>query len=110
MAALNVAGTDFWGFSPENHAGETPTVTAPKYAVYDYLTQNHVNPTTPWAQGAADAMNKRFNTNQFKADDAETLRYGDEFIHSGYGGQGAMSTPGGTPAFTWGADNLGGGG
>jgi hypothetical protein len=103
MGALNVGGTDYWGFSPENHVGETPTVTAPKYAVYDYLKNNNVNPETPWAQGAADALNKQFNTTQFKPTDAETLAYGDEFVHSGYGGKGALSTPGGTPAFTWGS-------
>lgn len=96
---------EFYGFSPQNHVGETPTVTAPKYAVYNYL--QGVDPKTAWAQSAADALNQQFNTQQFKALDQETLGYGDEYVHSGRpggpGATGSLSNPAGTGAFTWGS-------
>lgn len=96
--------SQFFGFSPQNHQGETPTVTNPKYAVYNYL--QNVDPRSAWAQSAADTLNKQFNTQEFKALDGETLGYGDEYVHSGQpgGGPGSLSNPGtGAGAFTWGS-------
>lgn len=98
------------GFSPQNHLGETPTVTTPKYAVYDYLTKNQIDPKTAWAKAAADQLNKAFNTNQFQAKDDETLMYGDEYVHSGGQGPssgGSLSNPNGPGQFTWGSTSGG---
>ena len=101
----NGSNTQFVGFSPDSHLGETPTVQNPKYAVMQYLGANGIDPASMWAQSAADALNKAFGTTEFHAIDGQTLGYGDEYVHSApanYGiGKADMSGP--MAEFIWGA-------
>jgi len=103
-------GVTFAGFSPQNHTDLTRgdlgiPGKAEKYAAYDYLLSNQVQPTNDWAQAAADALNKKYNTTAYHAIDGETLGFGNEYIHSapnGYGMARATYNPAATGEFFWG--------
>jgi hypothetical protein len=104
-------GVTFAGFSPQEHTDLTLADLgvpgkAEKYAAYDYLLSNKIQPSKDWAPAAAEALNKKYNTTVFKAIDGETLGYGSEFIHSASNGYGLL--PGqynasATGEFFWGA-------
>jgi hypothetical protein len=102
-------GVTFAGFSPQNHTdlslADLDNPLNAKYAAYDYLVTNKIDPNGDWAQAAADGMNKQFNTNVFQAIDGETLGYGDEYIHSaknGYAMAAGTYNPTATGEFFWG--------
>ena len=103
-------GVTFAGFSPQNHTDLTLADLgipgkAEKYAVYSYLLANKVQPTSDWAPGVADALNKKYNTTVFKVIDGETLGYGNEYVHSapnGYGMAPGTFNPNATGEFCWG--------
>ena len=99
----------FLGFDPRAHLGETPTVTAPKYAVYNELaTLSNLAGFDPlnFASKAAADLNAMFNTSQFKAVDGQTLVYGDEYVHTAPAGMYAALGGDANAAgeFFWGAD------
>src|SRR5471032_2143967 len=65
-------GITFAGFSPRDHTDLTlddlgVPGKAEKYAAYNYLLSNEVKPTSDWAQGAADALNQKYNTTAYHA-------------------------------------------
>ena len=103
-------GVTFAGFSPQNHTDLTlddlgVPGKAEKYAAYNYLLSNHVQPTSAWAGSAADALNKKYNTTAYHAIDGETLGFGNEYIHSaanGYGMTHGTFNPTATGEFFWG--------
>jgi hypothetical protein len=103
-------GVTFAGFSPQEHTNLTLADLgvpgkAEKYAAYNYLLSNKVQPTKNWAPAAADALNQKYNTTVFKAIDGETLGYGDEYIHSAANGYGLLAGQYDTSAtgeFFWG--------
>lgn len=103
-------GVTFAGFSPENHTDLTLADLgipgkAEKYAVYSYLLNNRIQPTNDWAPAAAAALNKKYNTNVYEAIDGETLKYGNEFVHSAPNGHGLLPgqyNPNATGEFFWG--------
>lgn len=103
-------GVTFAGFSPQNHTHLTLDDLgipgkAEKYAVYHYLLANRVQPTGDWAPSAAEALNRKYNTNVFHAIDGETLGYGSEYVHSapnGYGMARGTYNPNATGEFFWG--------
>jgi len=103
-------GMTFAGFSPQNHRHLTLADLgipgkAEKYAVYHYLVTHRIQPTRDWAPAAAEALNKKYNTNVFKAIDGETLGYGYEYVHSapnGYGMRAGTFNPHATGEFFWG--------
>lgn len=103
-------GVTLAGFSPQNQTHLTPEDLgipgkAEKYAVYSYLLNNRIQPTSDWAPAAADALNKKYSTNVFHAIDGETLGYGNEYVHSapnGYGLLAGQYNPNATGEFFWG--------
>ena len=103
-------GVTFAGFSPQNHTDLTlddlgVPGKAEKYAAYNYLLSNTIQPTHDWAPAAADALNKKYNTTVYKAIDGETLGFGNEYIHSapnGYGMARGTFNPDATGEFFWG--------
>lgn len=103
-------GVTFAGFSPQNHTHLTLADLgipgkAEKYAVYHYLVTNKIQPTHDWAPGAAEALNRKYNTTVFRAIDGETLGYGYEYVHSapnGYGMLPGTYNPHATGEFFWG--------
>jgi hypothetical protein len=103
-------GVTFAGFSPQNHTDLTlADLGAPgkaeKYAAYDYLLSNKIQPTSSWAPAVADALNQKYNTTVYHAIDGETLGFGDEYIHSasnGYGMARGTFNPTATGEFFWG--------
>jgi hypothetical protein len=103
-------GVTFAGFSPENHTDLTLAdlgipAKAEKYAVYSYLLNNRIQPTSDWAPAAAAALNKKYNTDVYHAIDGETLGYGNEFVHSAPNGHGLLPgqyDPNATGEFFWG--------
>jgi hypothetical protein len=103
-------GVTFAGFSPQNHTDLTlddlgVPGKAEKYAAYNYLLSNQVQPTSDWAGSAADALNKKYNTTAYHAIDGETLGFGNEYIHSaanGYGMTHGTFNPTATGEFFWG--------
>jgi hypothetical protein len=105
----------FAGFCPDNHLGETPTVTAPKYAVYNVLANlangPSFDPKNFAPQAAADLQqmfgNPMWQDGQplFRAIDGETIGYGDEYVHyapTGYGLQAGTYNPEAPGEFFWG--------
>ena len=105
----------FAGFCPENHLGETPTVNAPKYAVYNELATLANDPSFDpknFASKAAADLNQLFGNPTwtdgqplFRALDGETLGYGDEYVHyapTGYGLQPGAYNPEAPGEFFWG--------
>jgi len=105
----------FAGFCPENHLNETPTVTAPKYAVYNELATLSNDPSFDpknFASKAAADLNQLFGNPTwtdgqplFRALDGETLGYGDEYVHyapTGYGLQPGAYNPEAPGEFFWG--------
>jgi len=105
----------FAGFCPDNHLGETPTVTAPKYAVYNELATLANDPSFDpknFAAKAAADLNQLFGNPKgsdgqplFRAIDGETLGYGDEYVHyapTGYGLQAGAYNPEAPGEFFWG--------
>lgn len=109
-------GLQLVGFDPKAHMGETPTTTAPKYAVANVIQQLSKQPgfdPLNYAQTAADHLNKMFGTTQFKASDGQTLLYGDEYVHTAPAGYGGGDPNGGQELFwgyTGGQGGPGGGG
>jgi hypothetical protein len=103
-------GITFAGFSPQDHTDLTledlgTPGKAEKYAVFDYLLTNRIQPTNDWAPRAADALNRKYHTTVYHAIDGESLGYGDEFVHSAPNGHGmARGTynPNATGEFFWG--------
>jgi hypothetical protein len=103
-------GVTFAGFSPQNHTDLTlADLGAPgkaeKYAAYDYLLSNKIQPTSSWAPAVADALNQKYNTTVYHAIDGETLGFGDEYIHSaanGYGMARGTFNPTANGEFFWG--------
>ena len=103
-------GVTFAGFSPQNHTDLTlddlgVPGKAEKYAAYNYLLSNQVQPTSDWASSAADALNKKYNTTAYHAIDGETLGFGNEYIHSaanGYGMAHGTFNPTASGEFFWG--------
>jgi hypothetical protein len=103
-------GITFAGFSPQDHTDLTledlgTPGKAEKYAAYDYLLSNRIQPTSDWAPQAADALNKKYNTTVYHAIDGETLGFGNEYIHSaanGYGMARGSYNPASTGEFFWG--------
>lgn len=98
------------GFSPQNHLGETPTVTTPKYAVSNTiqnLAQQQGFDPLNFASTAADQLNKQFGTQQFQAKDGQTLLYGDEYVHTAPAGYGPGGDPNGGEELVWGSTNQG---
>ncbi len=103
-------GVTFAGFSPQDHTDLTlqdlgVPGKAEKYAAYDYLLSNKIQPTNDWAPAAADALNAQYNTTVYHAIDGETPGYGDEYIHSaanGYGMARGTFNPLSTGEFFWG--------
>ena len=86
-------GVTFAGFSPQDHTDlsledlGTPGK-AEKYAVFNYLLANRIQPTNDWAPRAAEALNRKYNTNVYHAIDGESLGYGNEFVHTAPNGHG----------------------
>jgi hypothetical protein len=103
-------GVTFAGFSPQDHTDLTledlgVPGKAEKYAAYNYLLSNQIQPTNDWAPLAAEALNKKYNTTAYHAIDGETLGFGKEYIHSapnGYGMARATYNPTATGEFFWG--------
>jgi hypothetical protein len=103
-------GITFAGFSPQDHTDLTLNDLgvpgkAEKYAAYDYLLSNQVQPTNDWASSAAAALNTKYNTTAYTAIDGETLGFGNEYIHSasnGYGMARGTFNPTSTGEFFWG--------
>jgi hypothetical protein len=103
-------GVTLAGFSPQEHTDLTLADLgipgkAEKYAVYSYLLNNKIQPTSDWAPAAAAALNKKYNTDVYHAIDGETLGYGTEYVHSapnGYGLQAGQYNPNATGEFFWG--------
>jgi hypothetical protein len=103
-------GVTFAGFSPQDHRDLTLADLgvpgkAEKYAAYSYLLTNKVQPTSDWAPGVAEALNRKYNTSVFHAIDGETLGYGNEYIHSaanGYGMAPGTYNRNATGEFFWG--------
>jgi len=86
-------GVTLAGFSPQDHTDLTLADLgvpgrAEKYAVYEYLVANRVQPTSDWAPAAAAALNAKYNTTVYHAIDGETLGWGNEFCHSAPNGHG----------------------
>jgi hypothetical protein len=103
-------GVTFAGWSPQNHRDLTledlgVPGKAEKYAVYNHLLSNQVQPTSDWAPGVAEALNAKYNTTVYRAIDGETLGFGNEYVHSAPNGHGmARGTynPNATGEFYWG--------
>jgi hypothetical protein len=102
-------GVTFAGFSPQDHTNmakeDLKNPMNAKYAVFDYLVSNKVEPSSSWAPGAADALNQMLGTSVFHAIDGETLGYGDEYVHSapnGYGMPAGTYDPRMRSEFFWG--------
>lgn len=108
----------FAGFAPDNHLGETPTVNAPKYAVYNELAALANDPSfnpNDFASKAAANLQQLFGNPMwtdgqplFRAIDGETLAYGDEYVHyapTGYGLQAGTYNPEAPGEFFWGYTN-----
>lgn len=103
-------GVTFAGFSPQDHTDLTledlgVPGKAEKYAVYNYLLSNQVQPTKDWAPAVAEALNQKYKTTVFKAIDGETLGYGNEYVHSAPNGYGMVSgtyNANATGEFFWG--------
>jgi hypothetical protein len=103
-------GVTFAGFSPQHHQHLTLgdlgiPGKAEKYAVYHYLVTNKIQPTSDWAPAAAEALNRKYNTNVYRAIDGETLGYGYEYVHSapnGYSMLPGTYNPHATGEFFWG--------
>jgi EF hand domain-containing protein len=111
----------FAGFSPENHLGETPTITAPKYAVYNELARLSNDPSfdpKAFAPTAAANLQKLFGNPMwddgqplFRAIDGETLAYGDEYVHyapTGYALSRGEYNPEAPGEFFWGYRSVNG--
>jgi hypothetical protein len=86
-------GITFAGWSPQNHTHLTPEDLgvpgkAEKYAVYNYLLSNRLQPTSDWAPSAAEALNRKYNTTVYRVIDGETLGFGNEYVHSAPNGHG----------------------
>jgi hypothetical protein len=103
-------GVTFAGFSPQDHRDLTLADLgvpgkAEKYAVYSYLLNNKIQPTSDWAPAVAEALNRKYNTSVFHAIDGETLGYGNEYVHSaanGYGMAAGTYNRNATGEFFWG--------
>jgi hypothetical protein len=103
-------GITFAGWSPQEHTDLSLADLgipgkAEKYAVYSYLLNNRIQPTSDWAPAAAAALNAKYNTDVYHAIDGETLGYGTEYVHSapnGYGMHAGQYNPNATGEFFWG--------
>lgn len=102
-------GVTFAGYSPQDHTHMTladlATPGARKYAVYDYLLTNKIEPTNDWAPLAAEALNRKYNTTVYRAVGGDILAYDDEYVHSapnGYGMAQGTFNPTATGEFFWG--------
>lgn len=76
-----------------------------KYAVYDYLLTNKIQPTADWAPLAADALNRKYNTTASHAIGGDLLACNDEYVHSatnGYGMADGTFNRTATGEFFWG--------
>lgn len=101
----------FAGFDPSNPDYAQIGPGHYKGGVYQYLTQNNIDPTTQnWANQAASALNALYKTNAFSANDAETLKWEDEYVHSapnGYGMTRGSYDPSKAGEFFWGSTTPG---
>lgn len=103
-------GVTFAGWSPQQHRHLTLADLgvpgkAEKYAVYNYLLSNRIQPTNDWAPAAAEALNRKYQTTVYRAIDGETLGFGNEYVHSapnGYGMRWGTYNPAATGEFFWG--------
>ncbi len=103
-------GVTFAGWSPQNHRHLTledlgVPGRAEKYAVYNYLLSNRVQPTGDWAPRAAEVLNQKYNTTVYRAIDGETLGFGNEYVHSAPNGHGLLPgtyNPTAVGEFFWG--------
>ena len=104
-------GVTLAGFSPQDHTNLTMADLgtpgkAEKYAVYEYLVTNKIQPTSSWAPAAADALNKKYPGNAvYRVIDGETLGFGSEYVHiapNGYCMAPGTYNPNATGEFVWG--------
>lgn len=98
------------GFEPKSinrNLNESNPAKAGKDWVYRYLVNNKIDPNSNWAQAAADALNRQYNTDVFRALDGQTLVYGDERVRTtpvGYGLTKGQYDPGSKGQFHWASD------
>jgi hypothetical protein len=85
-------GYTFAGFSPQDHTELTPATLGDfgneKYAAFSWLVANKIDPRTDWAPAAAEALNKKYNTNAFQAVRPQKLQWRGEYIRSSENGFG----------------------
>jgi hypothetical protein len=102
-------GVTFAGWSPQNFTMLTAADLAKpgkeKYALYSYLRANKIDPeSTDWAPRVAAAMNRKYNTDVFRAEGGQTIRYYNQAVRTtpnGYGMQQGTFNPNARTQFFW---------
>lgn len=103
-------GVTLAGWDPQNHQGAD--LTDPrnaKYLVYAYLVCNKVQPVVGFVNATVEVLKSAMPSVPWVASDAETLSYGDEFVHLAPNGHGLttgqFNTNANATEFFWGSQN-----